>query len=457
MLKRLLNRLHIIMTGILMALITLILSFFFRTSYQSSQTADITYIQRMASLIIYQLEADTEAPETVLSDYEEQMNVYAVLRDPDGAILYKSRPGFPTDFDVLLQKADQSIGIQNASGFQSTKQVTEQGGFIELKGLHHDRYYAVPAAVSTQEGESLSLTLVYPQNSAVELFLSHAPLYLAIWLISFAVILFVSRFLLKKAFAPSEQMIRSQKDFVAAASHELKAPLAVIMANTEALQDMLGIQDVQNTRDMQNARDMQNTQSHGQIASQPQACLDVIDAECSRMSRLVRDMLLLASSDADKWTIQKSEINVDTLLITLYEAYEPVCISKKIRLELDLSEETYPVLSSDRERLFQILSIFLDNAVCYSPEGSSIQIRTAADEKELVFSVADHGKGIPEEDKAFIFDRFYRGDRSRTDRSHFGLGLSIAKELAKMLGGEIGFKDTKGGGATFFLKLPVRS
>ena len=258
MLKRLLNRLHIIMTGILMALITLILSFFFRTSYQSSQTADITYIQRMASLIIYQLEADTEAPETVLSDYEEQMNVYAVLRDPDGAILYKSRPGFPTDFDVLLQKADQSIGIQNASGFQSTKQVTEQGGFIELKGLHHDRYYAVPAAVSTQEGESLSLTLVYPQNSAVELFLSHAPLYLAIWLISFAVILFVSRFLLKKAFAPSEQMIRSQKDFVAAASHELKAPLAVIMANTEALQDMLGIQDVQNTQDMQNARDMQN-------------------------------------------------------------------------------------------------------------------------------------------------------------------------------------------------------
>ena len=229
-------------------------------------------------------------------------------------------------------------------------------------------------------------------------------------------------------------MIKSQKDFVAAASHELKAPLAVIMANTEALQDM---------------------QSHN-IDLQSQACLNVIDTECSRMSHLVRDMLLLASSDADKWTIQKSEINVDTLLITLYEAYEPVCISKKIRLELNLSEEAYPVLSSDRERLFQILSIFLDNAVCYSPEGSSIQIQTASKEKELVFSIVDHGKGIPTEDKPFIFDRFYSGDKSRTDKSHFGLGLSIAKELAKMLGGEIGFKDTEGGGATFFLKLPTR-
>ena len=432
MLKKLLNRLHIIMTGILMVLILLILSFSFWNTYQSSQTADATYTQRMASLIIYQLEADIEQPETVLSDYEKQMHVYAALWDSEGKLLYKSGPNFPTDFDILLQKADQSIGIQNAAGFQSTRQVTEQGGYIELEGLHHDHYYAIPATVSTQGGDSLSLTLVYPKRSVLSLFLHQAPLYLGIWILSFVVIIFVSRFLLKRAFTPSEQMSKSQKDFVAAASHELKAPLAVIMANTEALQEM---------------------QIHDSNDPQAQTCLDVIDTECGRMSRLVRDMLLLASSDADKWTIQKSEINVDTLLITLYEAYEPVCISKKIRLELNLSEDAYPVLSSDRERLFQILSIFLDNAVCYSPEDSSIQIMTTLSEKELTFSVTDHGKGIPEEDKPFIFDRFYRGDKSRTDKSHFGLGLSIAKELAKMLGGEIGFKDTEGGGATFFLRL----
>ena len=434
MLRRLLNQLHIIMTGILMLIITLILAFSFWNTYQSSQTAAITYIQRMASLIIYQLEADTEFPETVLSDYEEQMNVYTALSDSEGSLLYQSDADFPTDFDILLQEADQSIGIQNAAGSSAARPVTEQGGYIELEGLHHDHYYVIPATVSTQGGDSLSLTLVYPKSSGLELFLRQAPLYLCIWIGSFCIIVFISRFLLKKAFTPSEQMIKSQKDFVAAASHELKAPLAVIMANTEALQDM---------------------QSHN-IDLQSQTCLNVIDTECSRMSRLVKDMLLLASSDADKWTIQKSEINVDTLLITLYEAYEPVCISKKIRLELNLSKEAYPVLSSDRERLFQILSIFLDNAVCYSPEGSSIQIQTASKEKELVFSIVDHGKGIPTADKPFIFDRFYRGDKSRTDKSHFGLGLSIAKELAKMLGGEIGFKDTEGGGATFFLKLPAR-
>lgn len=435
MLKRLLNRLHIIMTGILMVLITLILSFTFWNTYQSAKTADVTYIQRMASLIIYQLEADTEQPETVLSDYEEQMNVYTALQDSEGSLLYQSDADFPTDFSVLLKKAGQSIGIENAAGSSDARQITEQGGYIELEGLHHDHYYAIPATISTQGGNSFSLTLVYPKSSAMELFLGQAPLYLGIWSISFVVILFVSRSLLKKAFTPSEEMIKSQKDFVAAASHELKAPLAVIMANAEALQCM---------------------QDHDSSDPQTQSCLDVIDTECSRMSRLVRDMLLLASTDADKWTIQKSEINVDTLLITLYEAYEPVCISKKIRLELNLSEDAYPFLSSDRERLFQILSIFLDNAVCYSPEGSSLQIQASLKEKKLIFSIIDHGKGIPAEDKPFIFDRFYRGDKSRTDKSHFGLGLSIAKELARMLDGEIGFKDTEGGGATFFLRLPIK-
>lgn len=432
MLRRLLNQLHIIMTGILMLIITLILAFSFWNTYQSSQTADITYIQRMASLIIYQLEADTESPGTVLSDYEKQMNVYTALSDSEGTLLYQSDADFPTNFSILLHEAEQSIGIENAADSSAAGQVTEQGGYIELEGMHHDHYYVIPATVSTQGGDSLSLTLVYPKSSGLELFLGQAPLYLCIWIGSFCIIVFISRFLLKKAFAPSEEMIKSQKDFVAAASHELKAPLAVIMANTEALQDMQ------------------------ELDAQSQVCLDVIDAECSRMSRLIRDMLMLASSDADKWTIQKSEINVDTLLISLYEAYEPVCISKKIRLDLRLNEETYPVLFSDRERLFQILSIFLDNAVCYSPEGTSIQIQTALGEKELTFSIVDHGKGIPAEDKPFIFDRFFRGDKSRTDKSHFGLGLSIAKELAKMLDGEIGFEDTEGGGATFFLRLPIK-
>ena len=104
----------------------------------------------------------------------------------------------------------------------------------------------------------------------------------------------------------------------------------------------------------------------------------------------------------------------------------------------------------------QTLSIFLDNAVSYSKENSNIEILTSQTSKEFTFLVVDHGCGIAEKDKPFIFDRFYCADKSRTNKAHFGLGLSIAKELAKMLSGKIGFSDTSGGGTTFFLTLPIK-
>ena len=174
------------------------------------------------------------------------------------------------------------------------------------------------------------------------------------------------------------------------------------------------------------------------------------------MSKLVRDMLLLASSDAKSWTICKNTIDIDTLLISLYETYEPICISKKICLRLEISETSYPKFCADEERLFQILTIYMENALHHSAGNKQIEIKTAVTAKHITFFVIDHGKGIPEDDKPYIFNRFYCADKSRTDKSHFGLGLSIADELAKMMNGKAGCKDTDGGGATFFVTLPLK-
>ena len=432
MLRHLQNRLRIFLIIIFMTVVSLILCFSFWNTWQARQIADITYIQRMASLIIYQLEADPDRPVELLSNYEREMNVYSILKDNAGNILYQSDPDTLTDLDTLGKIAEESIEIQSPTNHTNFSQITEQGGYGEITGNSHDRYYVIPASISTKSGNWYSLVLFYEQPSIRTLTFRQAPTYCCIWLLAFVCILFVSRFLLRRAFEPTERVLQSQKDFVAAASHELKSPLAVIMANVENIQNI-------------------------EIAEpQAQNHLKVIDTECMRMSRLVRDMLLLASSDADKWTIQIQEVNIDTLLITLYEAYEPVCRKKAIHLDLNLGEESYPQLHTDQERLFQILSIFLDNAVSYAPENSSIEIQTRWTSRELTFLVIDHGRGIAEKDKPFIFDRFYCADKSRTDKSHFGLGLSIAKELARMLAGKIGFEDTSGGGATFFLTLPIK-
>lgn len=432
MLKRLSNWLHIFLTGILMTIITLILCFSFWNAWQSRQMADITYIQRVTSLIIYQLEADSSDPYRVLFNYEKEMNVYSILKDSNGRLLYQSTPDIPTDLEKLLNLANESIITQKVPESTSEQTATTQGGYIEINGTHHDSYYIIPATIRTQSGNSYTLALFYEQTSMFSLFLIQAPRYFCIWIVSFFCVLFVTHFLLKKAFEPTEQILQSQKNFVAAASHELKSPLAVIMANVETIQNIK------------------------EEDTQIQTSLKTIDLECSRMSRLVQDMLLLAFCDTDKWTIQKNETNADTLLITLYEAYEPVCIRKSIRLNFHISSESYPTLYTDRERLLQILSIFMDNAVYYSPKNSTVEIRTQLTSKELIFFVIDHGSGIAEKDKPFIFDRFYCADKSHTDKSHFGLGLSIAKELAKILDGKIGFQDTAGGGTTFFLILPIK-
>lgn len=431
MLRRLQNRLHIFLVVVFMLIISLILCFSFWRTWQNQKIADTTHLQRMASLIIYQLESDSSEPDKLLTDYEKEMDVYSILKDDTGNILFQSNPDTPTELHILESMANEGITIQPLIDTMGAG-ITEQGGYVEITGHNHDRYYVIPANISTRSGAYYSLTLFSEQTPIGKMLGRHIPMYCGIWILTFICVLLVSRFFLRKAFQPTEMVLQSQKEFVAAASHELKSPLAVIMAKAENIQNM------------------------EKTDPQIQNNLKVIDSECLRMSKLVRDMLLLASSDADKWTIQAREINIDTLLFNLYEAYEPVCMKKSILLNLNLSDESYPVLYTDQERLFQILSIFLDNAVYYSYENSSIEIQAKQSSKELIFFVIDHGDGIADKDKPFIFNRFYCADKSRTDKSHVGLGLSIAKELSRMLGGKIGFEDTEGGGATFFLILPIK-
>ena len=98
----------------------------------------------------------------------------------------------------------------------------------------------------------------------------------------------------------------------------------------------------------------------------------------------------------------------------------------------------------------------MDNAIQHSKNNSLIEIEVIATEKNIAFSVVDHGQGISDEDKHYIFDRFYSGDKSHANKSNFGLGLSIAKELTQMLNGTITINDTAGGGATFTVKFPLK-
>ena len=430
MLKQLFRKLYLVFVVTIMAIVTGVIGFSFSNHVKASEAAQVTLLQRMTSLIVSQLEEEGADPEEVLSAYEKDMSITSKLTDAYGELLYESRTGLE-DIEGQLNNVGMQIVTYSAEEEGNQAKLPAVEGMVEMKGNHYERYLINLAHFTSEDDTNNSLTLVYEQTPIFQMFLEQLPMYLAIWIVTLLCVSLVSRFLLKKALEPTERVMQSQKEFVASASHELKAPLAVIVANVENMQ-----------------HEAQNEGLQGN--------LKVIDSECMRMSRLIKDMLLLASSDAEKWTIHTSEVNVDTLLISLYEAYEPRCMKKKIKLTLDLGEELFPVIMTDKERLFQLLSIYLDNALHYSPEGKEIQIRVDMSSKELTFWIVDHGIGVEEKAKPFIFDRFYCADQSHTDKSHFGLGLSIAKELARMLQGKIGMEDTPGGGASFFFTLDLK-
>ncbi len=252
-------------------------------------------------------------------------------------------------------------------------------------------------------------------------------LYSILDLIGVAALFVISTLYIRKVIKPLEEGQEKQNAFVAAASHELRSPLTVIKTGVASIREDL---------------------------SKAEQFLPHVEGECDRMTRLINDMLLLAAADAKAWKLQKEEVDMDTLLI---ECYDMVCSClnrNRAVITLDLPESELYKINGDRERIKQILTILVDNALSHTPVGGRIALRAYHQKRSVVIEVEDHGNGISDEDKKHVFERFYRGDQSRNAKKHFGLGLSIAKELAELHQGEIILRDTPGGGATFAVRFP---
>lgn len=181
--------------------------------------------------------------------------------------------------------------------------------------------------------------------------------------------------------------------------------------------------------------------------------LNTIKHEGLRMSSLINDMLTLSESDQHQFWVQKMPVELDTLLINSYEAFQPLAKKKDVMLSIELPEDPLPVCFCDPDRIKQVFSILIHNAISYTPEKGKISLSLAYKKSNFYISVADNGIGIPDEDKSKIFDRFYRAEKSRSTKGHFGLGLSIAYEIINTHGGIITVEDAKGGGTIFTIVL----
>jgi signal transduction histidine kinase len=201
-------------------------------------------------------------------------------------------------------------------------------------------------------------------------------------------------------FKPIKDSIQKQKQFISNASHELKTPLTIISANADVLKE-----------------------------SGDNRWIDNICTQTERMNILISDMLELAKTDEGKKVGTITEFNLSEEVIETVLPFDAVAFEKGKSIELDV--EPNLSLTADNQSVKKLVNILMDNAVKHAERGGIIRVTLKKDGKNTLLAVFNSGSEIPEQDSNKVFERFYRGDETRTNQSSgSGLGLSIAKSIA---------------------------
>lgn len=233
------------------------------------------------------------------------------------------------------------------------------------------------------------------------------------------------------AIYPIEESFRKLKQFTEDASHELKTPLAAIKTNI----------DVSLSKESKEINYYKNK-------------LAVIGNSVNMMANVINRMLYLSKLDSNATDFKKEKINISELLKEIKERFADSALKKNV--EVELMEENIE-LETNKEALDEILSIIVENAINFNKPKGRVKIAVNSSNKDIKISVIDTGIGISKEDLPHIFDRFYRGEKSRSrETGGAGLGLSITKRLVEYLGGRIDVESEEGIGSTFTIIIPKR-
>ncbi|KIQ94645.1 Sensor protein srrB [Anoxybacillus thermarum] len=223
-----------------------------------------------------------------------------------------------------------------------------------------------------------------------------------------------------------------RKDFIANVSHELRTPIAMLQGYSEAIVD-----DIAGTDE------------------EKKELAKVIYDESLRMGRLVNDLLDLARMEAGHLTLHEEQVPLRPYIERIIHKFQALAKEKGVHLLVEMNDEL--IVSFDPDRIEQVLTNLIDNALRHTDNGGEVRVIVDAGEEVVRISVQDSGSGIAEEDLPFVFERFYKADKARTrGRSGTGLGLAIAKNIVEAHKGTIAVHSKLGEGTTFTFTLPLR-
>ena len=235
-------------------------------------------------------------------------------------------------------------------------------------------------------------------------------------------------FLAGRTLKPIKESMDEQDRFISDSSHELRTPLTSLRSEIEV-----------NLMD----KKLTTTKARNVLKSNLDEVISL---------QILSDRLLELSENRELINKNKlNEISILKVINTAIKKTHKLADSKQIKIESNLKEK---IIIGDFDKLTEVFVILIDNAIKYSPKNKIVEITTKVNKNNIQISVKDHGLGISKVDKDHIFDRFYRAEKSRTEKG-YGLGLSIAKKIVDSHDGEISVKSTPKKGATFTVKLPI--
>lgn len=404
------------MTGILLHLVS-----------QNEQLNNFQNFEEAMNDLYQGISESSSLSHSWLEEISEKNNLEISILDNQKPLLYHKEPENPKTEDLILRAKEIALNQYTLSELSVKKSSTlihkEFPVNTGRKNICFASVAYIPMAYSI-----LDVTVISRQISRS--FWSNS-LYLRIIITVLCAVCLLSLssfFLIRYMLRPLEKAHTLQRNFFADASHELRSPLAVLLSSLSAIEAC-----PERTTEFQ----------------------QIIKKECLRMQRLVNDMFTLASLDNGNIAIHPQKCFLDTLFLETYEKFEGSAIQKGIFLEISIPDHPFSPAFCDSERIAQVLTILFDNAVSYTPEGGHILASISEGHNCFVITVSDNGPGISDEAKKEIFQRFYRCDQSRTNKNHFGLGLSIAKTILDLHGGTISITDSPEGGASFTVTLPA--
>ena len=342
--------------------------------------------------------------------------IYAL--NAEGSAMSASPAGTANINDEVLETALSRL----TPAEDGTGSFSDLGLFFEKRTIGDTTYLAFADANSAAGWKSLALTLVGAAIAALAAF--------------FVISLFFSRWALR----PVEQTWRSQRQFIADASHELKTPLTVILADAS-----IALEHPERT-----------------VESQRQ-WIEGIQVEGQRMQGLVEDMLALAKHDTAEVDAQatmgkqQEKLDLADMAQRAVLQFEAVAFERGVEIDVAESSSTSVFIGGVQGDIERVLGILIDNACKYAEAGGRVVVGTKREGKHAVIQVNNTGTPSPSSDLPHIFDRFWRADEARTSGAGgYGLGLSIARSIVEEHGGTLSAQSSAEHGTTFTAKFPIK-